>query len=103
MCHVETMDVKNNKDEVSMKYFVDNSGLFQLLVTDTDGHEKARKNVTMKTGKNDVQFSLPINGIYFVTLTNGFSSVTDLVIQSHGSDSSKSNVAKTAEANNSDQ
>jgi hypothetical protein len=38
-----------------------------------------------------------------VTLTNGFSSVTDLVIQSHGSDNSKSNVAKTAEANNSDQ
>jgi len=103
MCHLETMDVKNNKDEVSIKYFVDNSGLFQLLVTDTDGHEKARKNVTMKTGKNDVQFSLPINGIYFVTLTNGFSSVTDLVIQSHGSDSSKSNVAKKAEANNSDQ
>ena len=102
MCHLETMDVKNEKDEVKMKYFVDNSGLFQLLVTDTEGHEKARKNVAMKTGKNDIQFSLPMNGIYFVTLTNGFSSVTDLVIQSDGSDSSKSNVAKTDDANNSD-
>jgi len=101
MCHLETMDVKNDKDEVSMKYFVDNSGLFQLLVTDTDGHEKARKSVAMKPGKNDIQFSLPMNGIYFVTLTNGFSSVTDLVIQSDGSDSSKSNVAKTEEVDNS--
>lgn len=100
MCHLETMDVKNEKDEVNMKYFVDNSGLFQLLVTDTDGHEKARKSIAMKTGKNDIQFSLPMNGIYFVTLTNGFTSVTDLVIQSKGSDSSKSSVAKTNSENN---
>ncbi|MFK8005057.1 MAG: hypothetical protein AB8H03_01745 [Saprospiraceae bacterium] len=101
MCHLETMNVKNEKDEVNMKYFVDNSGLFQLLVTDTEGHEQARKNVAMKAGKNDIQFSLPTNGIYFVTLTNGFSSVTDLVIQSKGSDSSKSSVAKTDEESNS--
>lgn len=101
MCHLETMDVKNEKDEVNMKYFVDNSGLFQLLVTDTEGHEKARKNIAMKTGRNDVQFSLPTNGIYFVTLTNGFSSVTDLVIQSKGSESSKSSVANSDEENNS--
>ena len=64
ICHLETMDVKNQKDEIKMKYFVDNSGLFQLLVTDTEGHEKARKNIAMKTGKNDIQFSLPMNGIY---------------------------------------
>ncbi len=100
MCNLETMDVKNKKDEVNMKYFVDNSGLFQLLVTDTEGHEQARKNITLKTGKNDVQFSLPMNGIYFVTLTNGFSSVTDLVIQSQGSESSKSNVAKKEKEDN---
>jgi hypothetical protein len=100
ICHIETMDVKNKKDEVSMKYFVDNSGLFQLLVTDTEGHEKARKNIAMKTGKNDIQFSLPTNGIYFVTLTNGFSSVTDLVIQSQGSESSKSDVAKKEKKDN---
>lgn len=102
-CHLETMDVKNEKDEVSMKYFVDNSGSFQLLVTDTEGHEKARKSIAMKTGKNDIQFSLPINGIYFVTLTNGFSSVTDLVIQSDGSESAKSNVAGTDESKNSNE
>lgn len=101
ICHMETMDVKNKKDKVNMKYFVDNSGLFQLLVTDTEGHEKARKNIAMKTGKNDIQFSLPMNGIYFVTLTNGYSSVTDLVIQSQGPDDSKSNVAKKEEQNNS--
>lgn len=100
MCHLETMDVKSKKDEVNMKYFVDNSGLFQLLVTDTEGHEKTRKNFIMKTGKNEIQFSLPKNGIYFVTLTNGFSSVTDLVIQSQGSESSKSNVAKTEKEDN---
>lgn len=95
MCHLETMDVKNKEDKVNMKYFVDNSGLFQLLVTDIEGHEKARKNLMMKSGKNEIQFSLPINGIYFVTLTNGFSSITDLVIQSQGSDSSISDVAKS--------
>ncbi len=100
MCHLETMDVKNKKDEVNMKYFVDNSGIFQLLVTDTEGHEQTRKNIAMKTGKNDIQFLLPTNGIYFVTLTNGFSSVTDLVIQSQGSDSSKSNVAKAEKEKN---
>ncbi|MFK7774699.1 MAG: hypothetical protein AB8F94_21350 [Saprospiraceae bacterium] len=100
-CHLETMDVKNEKDEVKMKYFVDNSGLFQLLVTDTEGHEKERKNIALTTGKNDIQFSLPMNGIYFVTLTNGFSSVTDLVIQSDGSDGSKSNVAKSNSTDNS--
>ena len=100
ICNIETMDVKNKKDEVNMKYFVDNSGLFQLLVTDTEGHEKARKNITMKTGKNDIQFLLPTNGIYFVTLTNGFSSVTDLVIQSQGSESLKSNVAKSEKEDN---
>ena len=101
MCHLETMDVKNNKDEVNMKYLVDNSGLFQLLVTDTEGHEKARKNIALKSGKNDIQFSLSTNGVYFVTLTNGYSSVTDLVIQSQGSESSKSSVAKTEEKDNS--
>jgi len=100
-CHLETMDVKNKKDEINMKYFVDNSGLFQLLVTDTEGHEKARKNIAMKSGKNDIEFSLPQNGIYFVTLTNGFSSVTDLVIQSQGSEASKTNVANQNEKDDS--
>lgn len=94
------MDVKNKKDKVQMEYFVDNSGIFQLLVTDSEGHEKARENIEMKTGKNDIQFSLPINGIYFVTLTNGFSSVTDLVIQYQGSESSISNIAKKEKKDN---
>lgn len=101
MCHLETRDIKNHKDEINMKYYVDNSGVFQLLVTDTEGHEKERKNISMISGNNNVQFSIPTNGIYFVTLTNGYSSVTDLVIQSNGSTSGISNVAKKEEKNNS--
>lgn len=101
MCHLETRDINNNQDEINMKYYVDNSGEFQLLVTDTEGHEKERKTISMLLGNNDVQFSLPTNGIYFVTLTNGYSSVTDLVIQSNGSTSAISNVAKTENENNS--
>lgn len=95
MCHLETVDIKNKEDQINVEYFVDNSGLFQLMVTDTEGHEHSRKNVSLATGKNDVIFKLPVNGIYFVTLTNGFSSITDLVVQSQGSDGQKSTVAGT--------
>ena len=94
MCHLETMAVQNDKNNVNMKYFADHSGIFQLLVTDTEGNEKDRRDVSIKKGKNEIVIPLPINGIYFVTLTNGFSSITDLVIQSKGADSQKSIVAK---------
>ena len=98
VCHLETMDIKNqNEDEMVAKYFVDNSGLFQLLVTDTEGNEFTRKNVSLKTGNNEVLLQLPINGIYFVTLTNGFSSVTDLVVQSKGTADTNSTVATDIE------
>ena len=95
MCHLETMNIKNQKDDINFNYFVDNGGIFQLLVTDTEGHEKDRRNVSMKMGINKVNLSLPQNGIYFVTLTNGFSSITDLVVQSNGSKAGKSTVAGT--------
>jgi len=95
MCHLETMNIKNQKDDINFNYFVDNAGIFQLLVTDSEGHEKDRRNVSMKMGINDVNIRLPQNGIYFVTLTNGFSSITDLVVQSHGSKEGKSAVAGT--------
>ena len=94
LCHLETVDIKKQKDLISMKYHLDASGVFQLLVTDTEGHEQARKDIAVRPGKNDVEIDLPFNGIYFVTLTNGFSSVTDLVVQSQGSMSQKTAVAE---------
>lgn len=93
LCHLETMNIKIEKDDVKAQYYIDNSGIFQLLVTDTEGHEYSRKDVVLKTGKNNIEFSLPINGIYFVTLTNGFTSVTDLFVQSQGTADQKSTVA----------
>ncbi len=95
MCHLETMNIKNQKDQILFNYFVDNAGIFQLLVTDTEGHEKDRRNVSMKMGINNLNINLPQNGIYFVTLTNGFSSITDLVVQSQGSKEGKTAVAGT--------
>lgn len=85
-CHLETVDVKNKKDQIKFEYLVDNSGSFQLLVTDSEGHEQIRKSVALTKGRNNISLDLPVNGTYFVTITNGFSSLTDLVVQSGGSD-----------------
>lgn len=95
LCQLETMDLENENDDLNLKYFVDHSGIFQILVTDTNGHEHLRKNVAIKNGSNDIKVSIPTNGIYFVTLTNGFSSVTDLFVQSQGSIDSRATVANT--------
>ena len=53
-------------------------------MTDVDGIEQERKNVALKKGKNNLTILMPFNGVYFVTLTNGFSSVTDIVTQTEG-------------------
>lgn len=84
LCYMETLAIQKNKDKVDLNYYLDNSGTFQLLVTDIDGIEQDRKNVALKKGKNKLTILMPFNGIYFVTLTNGFSSVTDIVTQTEG-------------------
>ena len=84
LCYMETLSIQKNKDKIELNYFIDNSGTFQILVTDIDGIEQERKNVALSKGKNKMTILMPFNGVYFVTLTNGFSSVTDIVTQSEG-------------------
>lgn len=78
------MSIQKNKEKIELNYYLDNSGTFQLLVTDIDGVEQERKNVALKKGKSNLTILMPINGVYFVTLTNGFSSVTEIVTQTEG-------------------
>jgi len=82
--YLETLAIKKEKEKIDLNYYIDNSGTFQILVTDIDGIEQERKNVALRKGKNTLTILIPFNGIYFVTLTNGFSSVTDIVTQSEG-------------------
>lgn len=82
--YLETVAIKKEKEKIDLNYYIDNSGSFQILVTDIDGIEQERKNVALRKGNNNLTILIPFNGIYFVTLTNGFSSVTDIVTQTDG-------------------
>ena len=84
LVYLETLSIQKEKERIDLNYYIDNSGTFQILVTDIDGIEQDRKNVALKKGKNNLTILIPFNGIYFVTLTNGFSSVTDIVTQTEG-------------------
>jgi len=72
LVYLETLAIQKEKEKID------------FLVTDIDGIEQERKNVALKKGKNNLTILIPFNGIYFVTLTNGFSSVTDIVTQTDG-------------------
>ena len=84
LCFMETLSIQKKKERIDLNYYIDNSGTFQILITDIDGIEQERKNVALSKGKNNLTILMPFNGVYFVTLTNGFSSVTDIVTQTEG-------------------